>query len=54
MFQNKAFFERKLGIFEFGKILQVNKFEGVDFKFDNSLLNVLPENTDIKLFWSDI
>ena len=34
------------------KILQLDKFENVGFKYDNSSLKFQPENTQIRHFWS--
>ena len=31
-----------------------NKFEGADFKYDNSFLNFYPKNTRIRHFWFQI
>ena len=38
----------------FHKILQIDRFEGADFKYDNSFLKFLPKNTQIRHFWSQI
>ena len=37
-YPNKAFLVQNLGIFVFCKILQLDRFEGADFKYDNSFL----------------
>ena len=41
-------------IFFFGKILQLDKFEGVNFKYDNSFLKLLQKNNQIRQFWFHI
>ena len=53
-----------LGIFFFHKFLQLEKFEGADFKYDNSILKIISQkypnkaflvkNTQIRHFWSQI
>ena len=43
---------RTLTFFFFGKILQLDKFEGADFKYDNNLLKLLPVSNHIRHFWS--
>ena len=36
------------------KRLIFDKFEGADFKYDNSFLKFQPKNTQIRHFWSQI
>ena len=48
----KAFFGPKFPFFFFCEILQVDKFEGVDFEYNNSFLKFYPKNTQIRHFWS--
>ena len=38
-------------LFFFWKILQIDKFQGVDFKYDNSLWKFSLEKTQIRHFW---
>ena len=61
-YENKAFlvkntpkqhFWSQIQIFLFlNKNLQLDKFEGVDFKYDNSFLKFQPKNNKIRHFWS--
>ena len=39
------------GIFIFHEILQLDKFEGVYFNYDNSVLKFWPKNTQIEAFF---
>ena len=39
-----------LGIFIFRKILQLGKFEGAHFKYDNSIFEILPQKYSNKAF----
>ena len=36
------------------KILQLNKFEGFDFKYDNIISNFQLENTQIMYLWAQL
>ena len=36
----------------FRKILQIDKLEGTDLKYDNIVLKFQPKNTQIRHFWS--
>ena len=38
----------------FRKTLELEKFQGADFKYDNSFSNFYPENTEIRHFWGRI
>ena len=38
----------------FREILQLDKFEGADFKYDNIVFKFQPQNTQIRHFWSKI
>ena len=38
----------------FHDILQLEKFEGADFKYDNSFIKFQPKNTQIRHFWSQM
>ena len=40
--------------FFFLKILQLDKFEGAAFKYDNVVLKVQPKTFEIKHIWSQI
>ena len=48
---NQAFLFPNLRIFILHQALQLNKFEGVNFKYDNSFLEFQPKNIQIKHFW---
>ena len=50
--QNKAFSALNLEILFLRKILQLDKFEGANFRYENSFLKFQPENTQIRHFWS--
>ena len=51
---NKAFLVSNLDIVVFfRKILQIDKFEGADFKYD-SFSKFYLKNTQIKYFWSQV
>ena len=50
-YTNKAFLVTNLGIFVFRKILQLDKFEGADFKYDNTFFKFQSKNTQIRHFW---
>ena len=59
-----VFFISNLGILFFCQILQIDKFEGVDFKYDKNYLKIqaqkntnkafLVKNTQGKQFWTQI
>ena len=62
-YPNKAFlikntqqgiFSPNLCIFVFSQNLQIYKFEGADFKYDNSFLKFQPKSTQIRHFGSQI
>ena len=38
----------------FHEVLQLDKFEGADFKYDNIIFNFQHQNTKIGHFWSHI
>ena len=50
-YANKAFLVTNVGIFVFRKILQLDKFEGADFKYDNTFFKFQSKNTQIRHFW---
>ena len=39
---------------EFRQNLQLDKFEGANFKYDNSFFKYQPKSTQIRHFWSEI
>ena len=41
-YPNKAILFPNLGIFVFSQNLELDKFEGADFKYDNSFLKIYP------------
>ena len=45
-----AFFVPNLGILFFHKILQIDKYEGADFKYDNNYLKILAQKFTNKAF----
>ena len=47
-------FSSKFIFFFFCKILQLDKVEGADFKYDNSFFKFQPKNTQISYLWSQI
>ena len=50
-----AFLVPNLGIFVFcRKVLQLDKFDGADFNYDNSFLKLSPKSTQISHFWSQV
>ena len=52
---SKVFLIPNLGILIFfHEILQLDKFEGADFKYDNSFLKFQPENNQIRHFCSQV
>ena len=53
-YPNKAFLLPNLDIFIFHEILQLDKFEGADFKYDSVIFKLQPKNTRIRDFWSQI
>ena len=36
------------------EILQIDKFEGADFKYDDTFFQIFAQNTKIRRFWSKI
>ena len=49
---NSGIFVPQFGYFYFfGKILQIDKFEGADFKYDNRFFKILAQKYPIKAFW---
>ena len=40
--------------FFFPEILQIDKFEGADFKYDKYCFQIPAQNTQIKHFWSQL
>ena len=50
-FPTKAFLVTNLGIFVFRKILQSDKFEDADFKYDNSIFKILAQKYPNKAFF---
>ena len=50
----KEFLALNLGIFLFHKILQLDKFDGADFKYNTIVFKFQPKNIQIRLFWSQI
>ena len=54
-YPNKAFLVPNFDFsFFFSEILQLHKFEGPDFKYDNIIFNFQPKNTQIRDFLSRI
>ena len=51
-YQNQVFLVPNLGIFILHQTLHLNKFEGVDFKYDNGFFEFQPKNAQIKHFLS--
>ena len=49
-YPNKAFLVPNLGICPFRKILQLDKFEAADFKYDNSIFKILAQKYLSKAF----
>ena len=45
-----AFFVSNLPILFFRKILQIDKFEGADFKYDNNYLKIMAQKYTNKAF----
>ena len=53
-YPNKAFLVPNLGIFVFHEILQIHKFEGADFKCDDSFSKILAQKYQKWHFWSQM
>ena len=50
----EGIFCNKFRHFSYSHVLQLNKFEGADFKYDNIVFKLLPQNTQIKHAGSQI
>ena len=48
--RKSGFFVSNLHIFVFSEILQTEKFEDADFKYDNSFLKIFPQEYKNKTF----
>ena len=54
-YQNKALFGPKFKCFSFfRKILHLDKLEGADFKYDNTVFKFHPKSTQFREFLSQI
>ena len=55
-YTNKAFWVPNLSytFFFSHEILQLDKFEGADFKYNNTFLKIVPENAQLRDIWSQI
>ena len=51
---NQPLLVPKLGIIFSPEVLHLDKFDGADFKYGNSLLIFWPKNSQIRLFWCQI
>ena len=49
-YPNQVIFLPNLGIFILHQTLHLDKFEGVDFKYDNGFFEFQPKNIQIKHF----
>ena len=52
--QNKHLWSKIYAFLFFCKVLHLDKFKGVYFKYDNIFSNLRPKNTESKRFWSQI
>ena len=54
-YTSKALFNSNVGVFiYFSKILQLDKFEGADFKCDNNVFTFQPKNIQIRYYSTQI
>ena len=54
MLKKYSFGTRLLKFYFCTKVRIFGKFEGANFKYDNNFLKLLPKNTQVRKFWSQL